>query len=274
MLVFVLFIDLSATTLVPVPNLTLETQNINIFCMTLVSQNTIIFSDGVNVKLILIDKDIGSELSAVTLPECPRVICKIDNKRVVATTSEKSVRFISLNDNALCIDTAFNIDVDIFGIAGLANDFVISHESPAGVSIISNEGRQIHTTDNVIAGRHVFKNPRRIATPPDDTIYVTDRGTHEIIRFDASLKILQTFSGDTLRYPVGIIYINTDQLLVCSRNTDNIILIRPSTNSMTVLLDKQHGIYRPTSLGFCKEEKKLFIASHGTINSVLAFKLT
>ena len=43
---------------------------------------------------------------------------------------------------------------------------------------------------------------------------------------------------------------------------------------MTVFLDKQHGIYRPTSLGFCKEEKKLFIASHGTINSVLAFELT
>jgi len=196
MLVFVLFIDMSATTLVPLPNLTLETQNINIFCMTLVSQNTIIFSDKVNGKLIV--KDIGSELSAVTLPECPRVICKIDNKRVVATTSEKSVRFISLNDNAICIDTAFNIDVDIFGIAGLANDFVISHESPAGVSIISNEGRQIHTMDNVIAGRHVFKYPRRIATPPDDTIYVTDRGTHEIIRFDASLLLYYRRSRETL----------------------------------------------------------------------------
>jgi len=147
---------------------------------------------------------------------------------------------------------------------------VVSYHPP-GVKIISKDGAVIHKLDNTTAGREVFKNPRWIATPSDDSIYVTDWGTHEITRLNSTLTIIQTFSGPMLNTPHGIIALNRDQLLVCNKNNNNILLIRPSTNSMTVLLDKQHGIEWPQTICFCKEQKKVYV---GQYREILVYQLT
>jgi len=269
-----LLVDVSATTLVPLPNLTLETETLKVFCMTLVSEDKILFSDAINKKIILFDKCNGKQFSEILLRASPRIIYMVDNSQAVASTSDKYIQWINIPSNVLTTDSEIKVDVEIYGLTCRGDNFVVAHESPPGVAIIGKDGKVIHKVDNVISGRKLFENPRCITTPSDGSIYVTDRGTRQIFRFDACLTVLQSFSGELLSYPLGIIYINRDQLLVCNKDDDNIILIRPSSNSMTVLLDKQHGIECPTSLGFCKEQKKLYISSLGQLNSVLVFKLT
>ena len=75
-----------------------------------------------------------------------------------------------------------------------------------------------------------------------------------------------------LNKPDGTLSLNRDQLRVCNFYNGNILLIRPSTSSMTVLLDKQHGIESPLSIGFCKEWKKLYVAPNGKM--ILVYQLS
>jgi len=164
------------------------------------------------------------------------------------------------------------VDVYVMGVAAYNNNLVFAYDPP-GVKMISKDGAVIHKLDNTTAGREVFKSPRWVATTLD-SIYVTDFGTHTITRLDASLTIVQTFSGPMIKNPHGIMSLNRDQLLVCNKTINsNIVLIRPSTNSITVLLNKQHGIKSPKSLCFSKQQK-LYIAPGGETTSVLVYKLT
>jgi len=168
-------------------------------------------------------------------------------------------------------DSITNVHVKVYGIATYSKTLVVSHERP-GVQIITKDGRTIQNLDNTTAGREVFKEPRWITTTSDGSIYVTDWGTDNITRMDSSLTILQTFSGDMLKGPHGIISLNKDQLIVCSWENSSVVLIRPSTSSMTVLLDKQRGIKEPRYLCFCKEQKKLYVAPNA--DTILVYKLS
>jgi len=86
------------------------------------------------------------------------------------------------------------------GIAAQGKNLVVCYDHP-GVKIISKEGAMIENLDNATAGEEVFEKPRWITTAIDDSIYVTDWGTHKVIRLDSKLTILQTFSEPMLNAP-------------------------------------------------------------------------
>jgi len=140
------------------------------------------------------------------------------------------------------------------GIATQGKNLVVSYDHP-GVKIISKEGAMIENLDNATAGEEVFEKPRWITTAIDDSIYVTDWGTHKVIRLDSRLTILQTFSGPMPNAPCGIIALNRDQLLVCSFHNNSIVLIRPSLDNKKVILETQHGIEKPYSICYCREKR-------------------
>jgi len=225
-------------------------------------------------KLILLDGKTDIVLSEIVLNDKPRFICMVDSHRAATTLASKKIQFIKVKDNNLVDETVLDVDVDVMGIAACQNNLVVSCVHPPGVKIISKNGAVIHKLDNTTTGRELFKKPRRIAITSDDSIYVTDWGTDEITRLDSSLTILQTFSSDMLKGPHGIIALNRDQLIVCSYDNNSIVQIRPSTNSMMVLLDKQHGLDYPCSLCFCKEQMKLNIAPVGDTTRILVYKLS
>jgi len=235
----------------------LDIKNLEITDMVLVSEKLLLFSNASLNKLALVDINSSKVVSEIELKETPCCVCKIDCN--LAAASGNTIQFLKIDGNALTCDRAIPSYVKVLGIALQGNNLVVTIDSPPGVQILSMEGKMIHKLDNTKAGKKVFKKPRWIATTSDDSIYVTDWGTHKITRLDSSLTILQTFSGAMLNHPNGILALNRDQLLVCNKH-NNILLIRPSTSNMTVLLDKQHGIERPQSICFCKEQKKLYVA--------------
>ena len=252
------------------PAITLDKHKIT--DMILVSTSKLMVSIFEQRKIILLDCGSGQVLSEIALHEKPRCLCLTSSHLAATTLVNNKISFITINESILEAASTINVDVNVHGIATLWNNFVISYDPP-GVKVISKDGAVIHKLDNKTAGREVFKNPRRIATTPDDSIYVTDWERHELTRLDPSLTILQTFSGSMLKGPHGINEsLNKDQLLVCCRGNNSVVLIRPSTNSMTVLLGKQHGIERPQSVCFCKEQKKLYVAPYG--DRVLVYQLS
>ena len=225
----------------------------------LVSQDKLLMST-YQKKLILVDSGSGQVLSKIALQDTPRLMCMAEPHLAATTLANKTIQFIQINADNIVKHTTMTVDVNVYGIATHKNNLVMSYYPP-GVKIISRAGKIIHTLDNTTARRVVFKYPRRIAITSDDSIYVTDIGTNKITRLDSNLAILQTFSGAMLNCPHGLLTLNRDQLLLCSMINNRILLLRPSTSSMTVILEKQHGIERPQSVCFCKEQKKLYVSS-------------
>ena len=266
-----MFSDLTTAKLEQRPSIQLGKQTIQ--DMVLVSPNRILLTVPEQSKVILVNTESGQVLSEIVLKEKPKFLCMISENLAATTLSNKTIQFIQVNDTTLMTDSTTNVDVInvVYGIASYSNNLVVSHKRP-GVRIITKDGRTIRNLDNTTTGREVFKEPRWITTTYDGSIYVTDWGTDEITRMNSSLTILQTFSGDMLKGPHGIISLNKDQLLVCSYRNDTIVLIRPSTNSMTVLLDKQQGIKEPLYICFCKEQKKLYVSPKA--DTILVYKLT
>ena len=239
--------------------------------MVLVSPDQLLMSINEQKMLILVDSGSGQVLSEIALQNTPRLLCMAEPHLAATTLENKTIQFTQVNANKLMGYTTLNVDVDVFGIAAHNNNLVVTYEPP-GVKIISKVGKAIHTLDNTTVGRKRFQNPRWISITSDDSIFVTDWGTSEITRLDSNLVILQTFSGNMLKIPRGLLTLNRDQLLLCSMNNNRILLLRPSTNIMTVILEKQHGIERPQSVCFCKEQKKLYVFSDSD-GSVLVYQM-
>ena len=260
-----LFTELSAANLKQQPTIALNEQPIE--DMVLVSTDKLLVASSEQSKIMLVKSESGKKVSEIRLQSQPLSICMTGTHHAAVFLMNRNINFIQVSANTLKLCSSLKVDVDVGGIAAHQQNLVMSHRGSdwkhyavPGVKIISKEGTEIHNQDNTTAGREVFKSPRWIATTSDGSIYVTDMGTHNITRLDSSLKIIQTFSGGMLKSPRGIISLNCEQLIVCSEVNNSIVLIRPSTNSMTVLLNTQHGIQCPKSICFCKEQKKLYVA--------------
>lgn len=241
--------------------------------MTAVSCDKFLLSSEKKNKLVLFDSKTDKVLSEIVLQNQPRLICMIDSQQAATTLNNKKIQFIKVKDTTLINDGVLDVDVDVRGIATYNNDIVVSSYPPAGVKIISKDGAVIHKLDTTAAGGKVFKNPRWIATTSDDFIFVTDWGTNKITRLDSRLSILQTFAWPMLDGPCGILSLNKDQLLVCNMAQDNIVVIEPNNNTMAVILEKQHGVDGPSSICFCNEQKKLYVAPGFDTPTILVYKL-
>jgi len=240
--------------------------------MTEVSGDKFLLSPENQEKVVLVDSRRDTVLSEIVLKAKPRFICMVDSQQAATTLDNKTIQFIKINQNTLIDDGVVNVNVNVLGIAAHNNNIVVSYDPP-GVQIISKNGAVIHKLDNTITGREVFLKPRWITTTSDGSIYVTDWGTNKITRLDSSLTILHTFAWPMLVGPHGLLAMNGDQLIVCNYRKDNIVLIEPSSSSMTVILEKQHGIEGPCSICFCKEQKKLYVAPVVETSNIMVYKL-
>jgi len=265
-----MFTELSAVKLQQQSKLQLNKKR-KITDMVVVSKHKLMMSVLEQRTIILVDSGSGQVLSEITLHNKPRSLVMMGVQLAAATLADCKVQLVEVNGATLKAKTNITVGVDVYGIAAHQHNLIVSYDPP-GVKIISMNGTVIHNLDNTTAGKEVFKKPRSIATSFDDSIFVTDWGTHQITRLDVSLTILQTFAGSLMLGPHGIIALNNDCILVCSRDNNSILLIWPSTNSMTVVLERQHGIKSPKSLCFCKEQKKLYVAPYA--DEVPVFQLS
>jgi len=251
------------------PNIRLYTWKIA--HMALVSTNRLLLTVPAQSKVMLVQSKTGQVLSEIVLQNQPGFICMVSANRAATTIFNKTIiQFIQVNERTLETDSTTNVDVNAYGIAPYRNNLVVSYLEPSGVKIISNDGETIHKLDNATAGRKVFKNPTWITTTSDGSIYVTEWTSYKIIRLDSSLTVVQTFDDAILVFSRGILSLDKDQLLVGS-GKNHIVLLRPSTNSMTFLLDLHFGIAQNISLCFCKEQKKLYETQ---FNEVQVYKLS
>jgi len=68
--------------------------------------------------------------------------------------------------------------------------------------------------------------------------------------------------------------VTEDQILVCSTENDSLVLLQPSTNTMSTLLGKVDGIEYPYSLAYCPDQKKVYVAPYLSTHTIKVYQIT
>jgi len=230
--------------------------------MAAVAPGTLLISNGIKKRVQLLDNRKGRLLCEVQLRDQPGKMCLTDRNTAAVCVGVDKIQMIQVKDKKLISDIVVTVGKHVLGITSSRNTVVVSYWKKPWLEKMSKDGKVLKQFDIRQNPEH-FKSPRYICSTPDGSVFISDRGTQMITQVDACLNILQTFTSPLLEYPHGITAVMEDQILVCNYSSENhsIMLLQPSTNTMSTLLGKEDEIEYPYSLAYCPDEKKLFVAS-------------
>jgi len=224
-------------------------------------------------KVKLVNSTAGGVVASVSVPGGPRRICRLSDGIAAVSLATKKVQFIKLERDSLTLDGVLNVNRDILGITSLETCLVTSSFDPPCVEMISVGGKVMYTLDNQKVGLELFKRPNFLTSSRDSCIYVTDCGTKTVTKLDNKLNMMRTYTDPSLHGILDIESISRDQLLVCSADNHNIVLLNTRTANTTILLGEQDGLKVPYALTYCHTQRKLFIAPCDKTTHIQVYKL-
>jgi len=231
--------------------------------MAVVSPYMLLVSNYYKQCVQLLDCLKGKVVSEVKLQGWPCRMCLIDRNTAAVQVGVRKIQMIKVKDNTLTKDRELTVSDGVFGLTSSRNSLVVSYVSQPWLAVISLDGKVLHQLGKSGKSQH-FKYPDFMCTTPGGSVFISDNGTNTITKVDASLNILQTFTSPLLQEPLGITAVTDDQILVCSISNHSIVLLQPSTNTMSTLLGEDDGIEKPYSLTYCPDQKKVYVASYCT----------
>jgi len=220
----------------------------------------------------LVDSIEGDVVATVSTPGRPRMICFLSEGISAVALEGKKVQLLKVGRGTLTLDNVLEFDKEMYGIASLNNNLVLSSIDPSCIEMMTLEGKVICTFDNEKDGRQVFHNPVYLTNYKDGHIFVSDCDGNTVTKLDNRLNVMRTYTDLNLQSTSGIISISRDQLLVCSYDNHRIVLLNTRTGNTTVLLAEQDGLSYPYALSNCHTERKLFVAS-GYGSNIQAYTL-
>jgi len=254
--------DLTTARLKRQPDIQMDRGRTFIISMTLVTPDTLLVSNRSKSCVQLFDSGKGGVLSQVQLQDNAGTLCLTD-RNTAAVSAGKKIQMIQVKDNTLTLGTVLTVSDSILGITSSRNCLVVSYSQPPWLEVVSMDGQVQHQFDMKGKSNHIF-SPSYICTAPGGSVFISDGGRNTITQVDAQLNLLQTFTSPLLHYPCGITAVTEDQILVCSWGNKSILLLQPSTNTVSTLLGKDDGIELPRSLAYCTNQKKLFVTGGDT----------
>jgi len=188
-------------------------------------------------------------------------MCLTDRNKAAVSIVGRKIQMIKVKDNTLTLGKVLAVSKDIQGITSCRKSLVASYWEAPWLEVISMNGKVLKQFDKRGKSQH-FKWPTFICTTPGGLLLISDHRTNTITMVDESLNILQTFTSPLLEKPSGITTVTEDQILVCSEGNHSIMLLQPSTNTMSTVLEHEDGgIESPNLLAYCPDQKKVYVAS-------------
>jgi len=241
--------------------------------LAVVSQDTLLVCNEDEYKVDLVSSQTGKVLSQLQLQGEPWRMCLVGRDRAAVTLGwAQKVLLIKIKGNTLVKDKVLNVSDDVRGITTSGDNLVVTYNKQPWLEVITTDGKVLHQFHSTGKTQH-FKYPDFITTSPDGTLWVSDKGNNTITKMDASLTILQMFTSPLLHWPCGITAVTEDEILVCSEGNNSLVLLQPSTNTMSTLLGKDDRVAYPYSLTYCPQERKLFVTPFES-DSIQVFKFT
>ena len=259
-------IDLTEADLERQPDIQVEGGVCQIADMKVVTPDTLLVSNYSKKCVQMVDSRNGRVLSEVQLRYGPGRMCLTD-RTTAAVIMGKKIQMIQVKDNTLTKGRELSVSGDMWGITFCKNSLVVSYDHSPWIEVVSMEGKVLQQFDQTGKSQH-FKYPWFMCTTSDGSVLISDYETNTITRVDASLNIMQTFTSPLLQGPHGIIAVTEDQILVCSWRNNSLLVLQPSTNTVTTLLGKDVLIDTPHSLAYCPDQKKVYVAQHYCIIKV------
>ena len=226
--------------------------------LAVVSPDTLLVSNISKQCVQLLDCLKGEVVSEVQLQGNPYRMCLTDRNTAAVKVGGRKIQMIKVKDNTLTNGRELSVSKVICGLTSSRNSLVVSYQSRPWLEVISMDGKVLHQLDKSGTSQH-FKSPASMCTTPVGAMFISDNGTHTITKVDAQLNILQTFTSPLLQDSYGITAVTEDQILVCSERNNSIVLLQPSTNTMSTLLGEDDGIKKPYSLTYCPDQKKVYV---------------
>jgi len=249
------------------------TEKRNIADLAVVSQDSLLVCNWSESKVELVSSQTGEVLSQLDLEGQTWRVCLVARDRAAVTLPYiHKVQLIKINGNTLVKDKVLKVSHSVWGITTSGDNLVVTYWTKPWLEVISTNGKVLHQFHSTGKTQH-FEETYFITTSPDGTLWVSDPDTLTITKMDASLTILQTFTSPLLDEPRGIAAVTEDEILVCSERNNSLLLLQPSTNTMSTLLGEDDGIEKPYSLTYCPQERKIFVAPYPT-DSIQVFKFT
>jgi len=215
----------------------------------------------------------GKVVSEVQLQDWPYRICLTDRNTAAVTVGEKKIQMVKVKDKTLTKGRELTVSESICGQTSSRNSLVVSYSSQPWLEVISMDGKVLHQFGKTGKFKH-FKYPAFMCTTPGGSVFISDWDTHTITKVDGQLNLLQTFTSPLLQQPWGITAVTEDQVLVCSFYNRSILLLQPSTNTVSTLLGEDDGIEQPYSLTYCPDQKKVFVAPNVSTDIIKVYQVS
>jgi len=252
--------DLTEATLKRQPDIQLPGGMCVIHDLAVVSPDLLLVSNYSKDCVQLLDCLKGELVSEVKLQDMPYRICLTDSNTAAVQLKGRRIQMIKLKDNTLTKGRELTVSEDVYGLTSSRNSLVVSYQSQPWLAVISMDGKVLHQLGKSGKSQQ-FKYPEFMCTTPGGSVFISDCGTYTITKVDAQLNLLQTFTSPLLQYPRGITAVTEDEILVCSQRNNSIVLLQPSTNTMSTLLGEDDGIEKPFLLTYCPDQKKVYVGS-------------
>jgi len=251
-----------------------DTEKCEIYDLSIVSQDTLLVCKGsfLQWKVELVSSQTGKVLSQLELKGQPWRVNLVGRNKAAVTLSGQMVYLIKIKRNTLVEDKVLKASGEVFGITKSGDNLVVTYREQPLLEMISMTGKVLRRFHSTEKSQH-FELPDFITTSPDGTLWISDCGNNTITKMDAGLNILQTFTSQLLADPCGISAVTEDQVLVCSAGNNSLVLLQPSTNTMSTLLGKDDGMEHSFSLTYCPQKRTLFVASYWA-DSIKVFRFT
>ncbi|XP_052781549.1 E3 ubiquitin-protein ligase TRIM33-like [Mya arenaria] len=249
------------------PDISVKTSDDSSDCwltnMTLLTGDSLILVDHNNHSLKLVDTKNKKLVSQVKLPGVPWDLCHLPGNRTAVTLPGlKKIQFVSTQGNVTLQDVV-KVDGQCHGIDFCDDNLIVCFADPGKVVLMDMKGKVKKSADKDSSGEPLFQYPyhltvtRESQNPP--VIYVSDRGTNTITKLSISLEVLHTYQDPILEFPRGLTAVGDNQLLVCGRDSNNILLLDTLTGKITQLLGKKEGIESLYSVAYCSQKKMMFV---------------
>jgi len=242
--------------------------------IAIVSGRRLLLTDLKHKSVLLVDSQEGGVLSTVSVPCVPFGVCMVHAAcAAVALPHAMRVQYVYVNGDTLTLGKGEPVGGKVWGLSLLGNMLVVTYMEPPAVEVVTQEGKRLRRFDNISADMELLGKPWYVAVS-GDRVFVSDWSTNIITMLSDQLQLLATFSHpDLLHFPQGIISLNNDQLLVCGRLSDNIVLLQPSNGQMSAFLERKDGMYKPVALAFCHHSKIIYSTPLSKTNSIKRFML-
>jgi len=262
--------DLTQARLKRQPDIQLPGGKCRINHLAVVSPDMLLLSNWSKQCVQLLDCLKGEVVSEVQLQDYPYKLCLTDRNSAAVKVGDTRIQMINVKDMKLTLGKGLSVSGRICGLTSSRNSLVLSYGRQPWIEVISIDGKVPHKFDK--SGNSLnFWYPSFMCTTPGGSVFISDYATNKITKVD---KQLTTFTSPLLQVPYGITSVTEDQILVCSCNTNSLLLLQPSANTMFTLLEEKDGIVAPSALTYCPGQKKVYVVPSYNTDKIKVYQIS